>query len=52
MAMSLHPLAYSREADRCAKLARLFAADQDYRAAARHERLASELRAKAGRGVQ
>lgn len=44
--MTLHPLAYQREAERCSRLARLADAQQDYAQARRLERLAAELRAK------
>lgn len=41
--MQLHPLAYSREAERLAKLSRLAQADQDERLAAKYRQLAKEM---------
>lgn len=39
--MTLHPMAYAREAERLGKMARLASAEQDERAAARFRRLAN-----------
>lgn len=45
--MTLHPLAYLREAERCVKLARLAEADQDARKAREYMRRAGELKRRA-----
>ncbi len=47
MQTQLHPLALLREAERCVKLARLSAADQDHKQAARYARMADELKRRA-----
>lgn len=41
--MTLHPMAYAREAERLSKLARMASAEMDERQAARLRRLAREM---------
>lgn len=41
--MQLHPLAYSREAERLGKMSRLAQAEQDERLAAKYRQLAKEM---------
>ena len=45
--MQLHPLAYSREAERLAKLARLASAELDVRLAAKYRAMAVEMKRRA-----
>lgn len=47
--MTLHPMAYAREAERLSKLARLASAEMDERSAARLRRMALEMKR---RGMQ
>ena len=48
-APTLHPLAYAREAERCAKLERLALAEYDREQARRLRRLRQECMERAGR---
>lgn len=45
--MQLHPLAYTREAERLTKLSHRAALEMDYRTAARLARLADEMKRRA-----